>query len=366
MSIPVSVAPALLAREAIARTPRLAALFSNAQRAKAPIMISRHSHDPFDTFLGGIGLSSKWVSQISRRGLDVDGTVPAALQVVPQSRQPARTPVHAIYDDLMGKEHNSSFRLKSVGEQIEDAKPVAAGESAVTNECSPEEFKSAQEYELTLLSSAIVSVGFENLVDRVRDGGFFDSAVLSNVRAAASVIAPNRLLSQLSGLERRAISAAAIFGSNASFLQQMRNQNPELSTPANLRKTTQLLDVAQSAPSALKFALGLITNGAVSAKLFAGLIVGEADGAASSTSESGLTMSPSGARQALTSAAATKADHAVRAIASLLGQDSDADREPISVWMFSRFSEVRDSLANRADRFRQTEQPQERDVISEK
>lgn len=265
MPAPLLTSAIALAAQAKA-TPAFSALLAAASRLPSPPEVARHEARPnLAQRLGEPGMVQGWALGAVSAGFMLSPTAAAAAVAVPVIEKAIRqVKGHAV--PAVAALYQKYISPKTVS-------PVAApvSQEAVPAAASAPASVQKQEAQAVVMASAIVGVGFGNQVDRAVDKGAFDYAVYQQVQAAAAVVAPNTLFSEMSPVQRMAVATAATHAASGSYLRYLRQQEPTLFTD-DRPAACQLVEQASRAQNATDVAERFLVDGKFSTDRFLDLV----------------------------------------------------------------------------------------------
>lgn len=335
----------LLASAAINHAPRLAAFLASADSRGQSVMVEqrpgRESQEASSPVTHTSSIA-KWASHIALAGATLAGGQALAATEVGSGVRGGLQRIEEAYRKFMGPKAEDRF----------GAVMSQSAHSGTRPEISPERMSNEQ----VALAASIVGVGFENQIDRKKNGGAFDSLVLNQVKEASDIIAPGKAFSEMTLAERQAVTTSAIYGSNGSFMKNLAAQDPSLFKAGADSLANRVLAHTQQSGSAGKFAEQFMTHGRFDAGKFASTVVD-----ASGTHPAQL---QGGSRKALdamiVATSFTKAAGAVVATQGLM-EEGKTDAGTMK-WASKNMRDVQTSVEGRKDRLRMTDQPGERET----
>ena len=401
MALPLLVGRALLAKEVIDKAPRFAAALMQSKDSESPLMVERHDNEDKGGMLKGVGTVAKWAAIAAGIGIggwaansiadkvfggeDGQGAgtivkwgsraVGAGLgawgasalmdhfnkpkDTVAEDSTKAKNPVDAAYRKVLGDERYQGLK-KSVSDQEKTTAPGEAQKKQDFTNLSPEDRAKRLDYETTLLASSVVAIGFENKVDRKKDGGAFDTLVHNNAKAALELMAPNKLISELTERERMALVTVVIQASTPGYLDQMLKQDPKMFTPEASRYGPKIVEAAKQIGPVEKLTSAYTEKGVFSDdkfdQKFASLVPPGADQKINNES----------IKQAMFANSVGKADHTLNAIEPLMGStpeqipsqvDDDDGKKSAAQFSKRMLVNMQNSLSQRQRRLKSTHQP---------
>jgi len=404
MAIPLLVARALLAKEVIDKAPRFAAALMQSKNSDSPVMVERHDNEDKGGVLKGVGTVAKWAAIAA--GIGVGGWAASSIAdtvfggeegkagtivkmgsaavgaglgawgasaLVDHFNKPqdpaaddktkAKNPVEAVYRKVLGDDRYQGLK-QPVSDQEKNVAPgqVQAGKEKKQDfsHLGPEERAKRLDYEITLFAASIAEIGFENKVDRKKDGGAFDKLLYNNVKTAAEILAPNKLLSELSQREQMTILTVAVEASTPAYLEQMKKQDPKMFAPEASRLGPKIVEAAKQIGPVEKLAAAYTDQGAFSDAKF------EQKFASLVPPDVGLKIDDSSIRQAMFASSVGKAEHALNAVGPLMGNspeqmpgqgESEDGQKQAAKFAQRMVVNMKNSLNQRQRRINMTHQP---------
>lgn len=367
MPIPLLPDPTKLAQTAAAMTPRFAAVLATNQEPGAVVVNRRAAtNDVLSLFPADGSVLTRWAvnsAKYAALGLAAAGAIGAVetgagqvaehLKSLTVRRLPA---LQAVYDRVLG-ETTSLHRLRSATEQREDLMPAQAGKSSpVVDQAA--DFDLRQEHEAMLLAAAIVGIGFEAAEDNAERSTVLDNTVLNNIRDALNVIAPGKLLSEISPLELHAVATTATYAASSAYLDKKQAEEPAV-FHTNRLASQKLLSAAKDIPSASRLAQLFMESGAFSNEKYLAALP---DPVASAAPQSIATATPSQIQGGLLRASTAKAVSALASVEPLIRGQQPTEGE--AVWARKSVLAIAKSVTTRQDRLEMAHRPAAHDVPS--
>lgn len=349
MSVPLLTSSKSLAEMAATTTPRFSALLA-CVRPEQSMVVDQYRPAGEPAHLTRPSVLAAWAT-----GATLLGALAAAQPAAPVDEpiaHRARSIMPGLADiyDRWVTPRKDGVRLRTAEQQLEDLAPAAPG---TTSAAAAAEHQARRQSEEMVLAAGIVAGAFENRVDRKRTNGTFDVQALSQVQAAAKIIAPGKTLSEMSPLERLAVATAATAALQGPFIDQMRIQEPrDFANPSPQMKS--LLAVAGGTRDAAAIADEFTLLGKFSPERFLGAVgPGPADQKKAASPNSAEVL-----KQVLLSSALYKGTLAVNLVYPLLDRDKAGEQtQQTQGWAETQVRALRMSLDARRERLEDRHAP---------
>lgn len=273
MSTPLIATSSQLAQAAVSRAPHFAAALADAARNGTVLVVDTHfSKDDLQSGKSLFHRSTvaRWAAAVAAAGTMVltAGPAPANPATENDAARSAQynamfvranpeikhvlKPVRERYQQMIGMPVNA-HRLRTADQVVEDLAPADAGKTSPEMRHVSDLSSDRSRHEVILAAGAILGIGFENLVNSERSDGAFEAGLVKQLVAAMKVVAPNKMLSEMTIAEKQAVLTATMYSSNSSFMKIMSSQSPEFARAMATPQGERIKSVSASIPSAEQF-----------------------------------------------------------------------------------------------------------------